>query len=98
MSLGGKILWWTVGGAIAKPGLRRNLVIAEITRRIREANMGSWKTTLCGGLAALGTFLSTVKEPGWVEGVGKIMVAVGTMGVGVYARDNNVSSEQAGIK
>lgn len=60
--------------------------------------MNSWKTTLFGALAALGTYLATVQDPEWLQYVGKGLVMVGPLLLGLFARDNNVSSEQAGAK
>lgn len=56
--------------------------------------MTSWKTTLCGALAALGTFLTTVKEPTWLATVGTVLVGLGSAGLGLFARDNNRTSEE----
>jgi hypothetical protein len=61
-------------------------------------NMKSWKTTLAGAVAALGTYLATVHDPGWVGPLGQLLQAVGVFAIGAAARDNNVSSEQAGAK
>lgn len=60
--------------------------------------MKSWKTTLCGAVAAIGAYLKTIPEPSWLSTIGEIFVVVGTAGVGFFARDNSVSSEQAGVK
>lgn len=57
----------------------------------------SWKTTLCGALGAVGAFLQGVTDPAWMPTVGKILAAVALAGVGLFARDHNVSSEQAGV-
>jgi len=58
--------------------------------------MKSWKTTLCGALGALGAYFATQTDPSWLPLVGKILGALAVAGVGLFARDNNVSSEQAG--
>ena len=58
--------------------------------------MKSWKTTLAGALAALGTYLLTIPDPAWVATVGKILVGLGTAAIGLFARDNNVTSADAG--
>ena len=58
--------------------------------------MKSWKTTLCGALAALAGYLSTIKDPPWLSTVAEILLAASTAGLGFFARDNKVTSEQAG--
>ena len=58
--------------------------------------MKSWKTTLAGSIGALGAYFSTLD--GSLHIVGQILSAVGTFLIGFFARDNNVSSEQAGAK
>lgn len=60
--------------------------------------MKSWKTTLFGAVAALGVYLEGVNDPAWLPMVGKVLVMLGTAGVGFFARDNAVTSEQAGAK
>lgn len=60
--------------------------------------MKSWKTTLGGIMLAIGTPLSTVTTPNWVHLLGLSLTTAGGLLLGVSARDNNVSSEQAGIK
>lgn len=59
--------------------------------------MKSWKTTLAGVLAAVGTYLAA-NEAGVVHTIGQLLVGAGPLLIGLFARDNNVSSEQAGIK
>lgn len=58
--------------------------------------MKSWKTTLAGAIGALGAYFTTLD--GSLHIVGQVLTAVGTFLVGLFARDNNVSSEQAGVK
>ncbi|MFH1067839.1 MAG: hypothetical protein V1746_08045 [bacterium] len=60
--------------------------------------MKSWKTTLFGALAALGVYLENLTEPSWMPMVGKVLVMISTFLVGLFARDNSVTSEQAGAK
>lgn len=62
--------------------------------------MKSWKTTVIGVLTALGAGASAIKA--FLEGDTDIagtsvVVLVGALGH-IFARDNNVSSEDAGIK
>ncbi len=56
----------------------------------------SWKTTLCGALAALGAFLVNVPDPAWVATVGKVLVGVATAALGFFARDNDKTSNDVG--
>ena len=61
--------------------------------------MKSWQTTLFGAISAVGGFLSLESpEQGWASTVGKILVIIGTAGIGYFARDNNKSSESVGAK
>lgn len=60
--------------------------------------MKSWKTTLCGAIGAVGMYLQTVNDPSWMPTFGKILCALGILLAGYFARDNNVTSEQAGAK
>jgi hypothetical protein len=59
--------------------------------------MKSWKTTVGGILLAIGTPLSASGE-GIYQTIGVLMAAVGAVMLGITARDNNVSSEDAGVK
>ena len=60
--------------------------------------MKSWKTTLFGAITALGAYLITCNDPSWLPLVGKALTVAGPLLFGAFARDNNVSSEQAGAK
>lgn len=60
--------------------------------------MKSWKTTLCGAIAALGVYFQTIPDPAWMMTLGQVLAGVGTFLTGMFARDNNVTSEQAGLK
>ena len=57
--------------------------------------MKSWKTTLGGLLSAIG--ISLKHEP-TLAPYADIVTAIGVALMGLSARDNNVSSEQAGVK
>jgi len=57
----------------------------------------SWKTTLGGSLLAAGPLLHPILPPDW-QWVSAACMSIGGLIVGLAARDNNVSSEQAGIK
>lgn len=58
----------------------------------------SWKTTLGGILAAIGTGLQGVKDPSWVALIGQVLGGIGVLVMGMAARDNSVTSEDAGAK
>ena len=60
---------------------------------------GSWKTTLFGILAAMGTGLSqTQPSNSWLGVAGLLLAMAGTAGMGMTARDNDKSSEDVGAK
>ncbi len=51
----------------------------------------SWKTTVTGLLAALGALLAgmpDVGQAGWVKLVGLTVTILGTVGMGLFARDH----------
>ena len=56
----------------------------------------SWKTTLGGVLASVGALLSA--GDGIYKNIGVGLATVGSLLLGIAARDNSVSSEDAGIK
>lgn len=96
-----KTINWFVKGLIetfqtGKLNLRTKLVAYEIHRRINQMQNHSWKTTVCGLLGAIGTYLQTVKDPAWLSTLGQILIAVGVGGIGLFGRDDNKSSEQVG--
>ncbi len=53
--------------------------------------MNSWKTTVCGCVAALGVYLSN--QPGKAGALGQLLVGIGTLLTGLFARDNDKTSE-----
>lgn len=63
--------------------------------------MISWKTWLSGGVAAIGMLLPVVTKwlgeqgssPDWKQLLGAVIAALGVMGLGQFARDDNVSSD-----
>jgi hypothetical protein len=57
--------------------------------------MKSWKTTLAGAIGALGIYLST--QPGF-EIVGQILAGLGSFLTGLFARDNDKTSEDVGAQ
>ena len=65
----------------------------------------SWKTTVFGLLAAIGASILGLYAvspdvlagfPVWLKGAAALASAIGTAGVGVFARDNNKTSEDVG--
>ena len=54
----------------------------------------SWKTTLGGVLVAAGYVVEHMVDPK----IGEALKVAGTALIGVAARDNNVSSEEAGVR
>lgn len=59
----------------------------------------SWKTTLGGILVALGQGFQTVKPVGEMsDTIGQLTTLIGALVLGLSARDNAVTSEQAGAK
>ncbi len=64
--------------------------------------MKSWKTTATGILAAIGLVIPNIQAI-LSDGMGAFSwevwaAALGAAGFGFFARDNNVSSEEAGAK
>ncbi len=57
----------------------------------------SWKTTLGGILLAIGGFFLT-QDFAFAEIIASVVNAVGALLLGTQARDNDVSSEDAGVK
>lgn len=57
--------------------------------------MKSWKTTIGGILAAAGAGLSAMSG---FEELGAALTAIGIAIIGVSARDNSVTSRQAGAE
>lgn len=57
--------------------------------------MKSWKTTLGGLLLALGQVIAFPEPWGWVN---HALTAIGGLLMGTAARDNSVTSEEAGAK
>ena len=59
---------------------------------------GSWKTTVAGCAAAAGGVLKTASGmPHWVSVLGDVLLTAGTACLGLFARDNDKSSEDVGI-
>jgi len=65
--------------------------------------MKSWKTTTIGVLAGISIISVQVSalldnDPETVFSLEAVFAALAAVGIGFFARDNNVSSEAAGIK
>jgi hypothetical protein len=67
----------------------------------------SWKTTAFGFLGGSGAailaatrtgFIDGSKLPDWVNVYAGLASVIGTFGLGFFARDNDVSSEESGAK
>lgn len=58
----------------------------------------SWKTTVAGGIAALGVFIGTQTQYAWSGMASQILQGLGTFLIGMFARDRNVTSEAQGAK
>lgn len=80
--------------------LRQKLwLLVQINKLTNELRMKktSWKTTLGGIVAALGPFLKTSLPADW-SWVGDALLSIGSLIIGLSARDNKVTSEDAGAK
>ena len=65
--------------------------------------MKSWRTTVLGILAGLTLLIGQAQamldgNPDTQPNVELVLAAIATMGIGVAARDNSVSSEKAGAR
>lgn len=65
--------------------------------------MKSWKTTTLGILSGLGILATQVSylldnDAATTFSFEAVIAALGIMGIGIFARDNKVTSEQAGAK
>ncbi len=63
----------------------------------------SWKTTVGGIVLAVSLISGELyklfdEDPKTEPSIAVIIAAVGALGIGINARDNNVTSEQAGAK
>lgn len=54
----------------------------------------SWKTTVAGAVGAVGAYFSTL-EGSW-KVAGQILTGLATFLLGMFARDNDKTSEQVG--
>lgn len=58
----------------------------------------SWKTLVSGIVGAIGVYLSSQTQFSWAPVTGQILTGLGVFLTGMFARDNNVTSEAAGAK
>jgi hypothetical protein len=70
---------------------------------IEKVTQGSWRTTAVGALGAVAILIHQAvalfdDDPLTKLNPDAIMTALGILGVGIFARDNKVSSETAGAK
>lgn len=74
-------------------------IAGRIYKQIKNyISMKSWKTTLGGALGALGTYLVTVDDPAWLQIIGQVFIGLGMLVMGLSARDNGVTSKEAGAE
>lgn len=80
-----------------------DVLVKKVKDAMSAVKKGSWKTTVAGlltGLASLAFQLSYFLDdnPATVVNFNEVWIALGVLSVGLAARDNSVSSEQAGVK
>ena len=79
--------------------LKKLWLINQANKLINEITMKktSWKTTLGGILAMLGPIAKTSLPASWAW-VGDALLSIGSLVIGLSARDNSVTSEEAEAK
>lgn len=81
-------------------GLSDKLRLLKQTLKLKhelENHMKSWKTTLGGILAGLGPVSKNMLPDAW-DWIGDALLSIGSLLIGMAARDNKVTSEDAGAK
>lgn len=63
-----------------------------------QPKKSSWKTTAGGIAGSVGTIVASMAHDDVMRGIAAIVSGAGLLLLGLAARDNNVTSEQAGAK
>jgi hypothetical protein len=78
----------------SKIGIAKKIINLATDKIMKKS---SWKTTLGGILMAGGPALKGMLPPQW-DWIGDALIALGGLIVGASARDNSVTSEEAGAR
>lgn len=78
----------------------REKALILLIKQIPNLMKGSWRTTLVAWTTALGIILAQVTnlfdtDPATVFDYSQLLLAAGMIGIGSFARDNRVTSEEA---
>tara|TARA_R110000796_G_scaffold252537_2_gene387477 strand:+ start:29437 stop:29799 length:363 start_codon:yes stop_codon:yes gene_type:complete len=74
-------------------------IVTSINQTFNQLQaMRSWKTSLGGILTALGVTLTQIEGPEWLSASGAVLVAVGGLLAGIFARDNDKTSSDVGAE